>query len=410
VKKRHLGIVIALVTVGLVAGVLGAVPASADPPNMNPSLGISFIRGVGSDTTYEMMVALGDHYNNAVGCVTAATGVTFPTDGTCQDFDPGTPGIQPHWEDAGITSGANGDHDVVWNMYPVGSGNGIKILQQTGSPGTIPRVSFARSSRANNASDPAGLRFLAYARDAIPWIKYNDSAVANEPSDPVSNLTLSQLQGVFVNCGNTDWSQIGGNAGPILVWSAQGGSGTRATFDGFVGGDSTTCIPAAQKDASAANGERVIFENNSNPIFNSSVADCTPLGTPNCTGNSIFYYSLGRFNENPPVSGTKSGVLGSINGTAPTEANVVSGAFLFSRNVFNVIRNAFGSGNANASVRDFFDGDGWLCAGTLPTDPRTGVNYRTEIENIIRSKGFFPFPVGAQGAGFPNGFCRITDT
>jgi len=407
VKKRHLGIVMALVTVGLVVGVLGAVPAMADPPNMNPSGGTSYIRGVGSDTTYEMVVALGDQYNASPGCITSQSGLTFPLNGTCVDFDTGTPGIQPSYQN-GI-SNANADRDVVWNMYPVGSGNGITLLSQTGNPGVIPRISYARSSRAPAGSDPAGLRFLAFARDAIPWIKYDDSAVANEGSDGVTNLTQAQIQGIFVSCTNTNWNQVGGNNSNIIVWSAQGGSGTRTTFDGFVGGNSTSCIPAAQKDGNLANGERVIFENNSEPIFNATANDCTPLGA-GCTGSSIFFYSLGRFNETPPVQGTKSGVLGNINGVAPTEPNVVGGTYLYSRDVFNVIRNAFGSGNANSSVRDFFDGDGWLCAHDLPTDPLTGVPYRTEVENVIRAKGFFPFPTGAQGAGFPNGHCRITDT
>jgi ABC-type phosphate transport system substrate-binding protein len=406
VKKRYLGILTALVSVGLVVGVFAAVPASADPPNMNPSGGISYIRGVGSDTTYEMMVALGDQYNNAAGCITSQSGQTFPLNGTCVNFGNTNP---PTYQYQNGINNANPDHDVVWNMYPVGSGNGITLLSQTGNPGVIPRLSYARSSRTPSASDAAGLRFLAYARDAVPWIKYDDSAVANEASDPVTNLTQAQIQSIFVSCASTDWNQVGGNAGPIIVWAAQGGSGTRATYDGFVGGNSTSCIPAAQKDGNLANGERVNFENTSVPIFNSTANDCTPLGA-GCTGNSIFYYSLGRFNENPPVDGTKSGILGSINGVAPTEPNVVSGAYLYSRNVFNVIRNAFASGNANQSVRDFFDGDGWLCAHDLPTNPTTGVPYRTEVEDLIHAKGFFPLPVGAQGGGFPNGHCRITDT
>lgn len=412
--KRHLAVLVALVSVGLVAGALGALPANADPPNIRRDGGVHYIRGGGSDTTYEMMVGLADQYNATPGCITSQSGFTFPENGTCIDFDPVTPGIQPHWEDPVIQAGANPDHNIIWQFYPYGSSNGIKVLTDTGQPNVTERFRFARSSRAPSGSDPAGLRFVGYARDAIPWVKYDDSAVATEPSDGVTNLTQAQLQGIFTGCTNTNWNQVGGNNGPIIVWSAQSGSGTRSTFDGFVGGDSTTCIPANQKDGNTANGERVVFENQSTNIFNSSTLDCeTSPGvgpTGPCTGNSIFFYSRGRFNEAPPVSGTISGVLGNINGVAPTDANISSGAYLYSRTVFNVIRNAFASDNANGAVRSYFDGDGWLCASNLPNNPKTGVNYRTELENIIKAQGFVPFPVGAQGGGFPNGFCRITDT
>jgi ABC-type phosphate transport system substrate-binding protein len=407
--KKRLAALIALVSVGLVAGAFGALPASADPPVMNPSHGVSFVRGAGSDTTFEVMNDLAAHYNGARGCIAAQSGQTFPLNGTCVDFDPGTAGIQPQYE-SGINN-ANPDHDIVWGFYPVGSGNGITLLTQTGNPGVIPRLSYARSSRAEAPADPAGLRFLAFARDAIPWVKFNDSAVANEASDPVSNLSVAQLTSIFVSCGTTNWNQVGGNAGTIAVWAAQNGSGTRVTYDGFVGGNSTNCIPPAQKDGNLVNGERVIFENEATPIFNASANDCTPLAAP-CSGNSIFYYSLGRFNANPPVQGTRSGVLGNINGIVPNEANVVDGTYPFSRDVFNVIRNAFGSGNANQSVRDFFDGDGWMCASDLPNNPLTNnTPYRTEIQNIIRAEGFFPFPEAPQGeGGFPNGHCRINDS
>jgi hypothetical protein len=99
-----------------------------------------------------------------------------------------------------------------------------------------------------------------------------------------------------------------------------------------------------------------------------------------------------------------------VNGTAPNEESIVSGNYLSAYNLYNVIRHTAPQPTANASTRDFLDGDGWLCASTMPTNPRTGVNYRTEIDQLIRAHGFVPLPVGAQGGGFPNGHCRITDT
>jgi hypothetical protein len=81
----------------------------------------------------------------------------------------------------------------------------------------------------------------------------------------------------------------------------------------------------------------------------------------------------------------------------------------YSHGVFNVFRHSFPSDDGKLSLRDFTDGDGWLCPHDLPTDPLTGVPYRTEIENVIRAEGFFPLPVGPQSGGFPNGHCRLVD-
>ena len=44
-------------------------------------------------------------------------------------------------------------------------------------------------------------------------------------------------------------------------------------------------------------------------------------------------------------------------------------------------------------------------------DPVTGLNYRTEIANIITAQGFVNLPVGPIGGGVSGSdYCRLTTT
>ncbi|MEZ5182682.1 MAG: hypothetical protein R2702_12545 [Acidimicrobiales bacterium] len=91
----------------------------------------------------------------------------------------------------------------------------------------------------------------------------------------------------------------------------------------------------------------------------------------------------------------------------------MSDAYPFSRYVYNAIRNdTFSSGLASNAVRNFVSANGFICktAAVSATNPKTGNNFRTDVENVIRGEGFIPLPVGATGAGGGNSHCRATDT
>lgn len=412
---------------------LAASPASAAP--FPPNKASDWIRIGGSDTTETVMNDLQELYNEAPGCV--LTGTPQNLDGRCFDFDAGTAGIQEQYQaDAAgnPTDMANTDHDVAFGYTALGSSTGITQLAQRGAAG-VQVIDVARSSRAPRNTDADGMRFFAFAKDAIPWTKFPGT-----PAAAVNSLTTTQIRNIFSGCapaaqpeidktanggnnnGTADWGDIGGATGqPLVVWAAQDGSGTRATFDGFLGSgqNSTNCIPAQYKDNSLANGERRILENNAAPIRDAEPVDCaTEIPSPAdpnnpCAPNSIFYYSIGRHSQ----SGGETSILGSITvgGTpvAPTEANIVNDTYPYSRFVYNAIRNdTFASGLASNAVRNFVSANGFLCrpAAAMASDPRTGLNFRTEVENIIRDAGFFPLPVGPTGAGGGNSHCRATDT
>lgn len=432
---------VALAAAGLtLAGVVGAGSASAvptPPPAFTPNLKTDWIRMGGSDTTYFVMDALALHYNQAIGCV--IMGTPQPFDGSCWDSDPGAPGIQPVYQpdfDGDLTSNANTDHDVAFGYSPIGSSGGITQLANRGLPGYFV-IDVARSSRAPRPADVDGLRFFAFAKDAIPWVKFPGA-----PAAAVSSLTQTQVRLIFSGCsanatspqidlpanggnnnGVADWGDVGGVTGaPLVVWAAQDQSGTRATFDGFLGSgaNSTNCIPNQYKDGNFANGERKIPENIASPIRDASDPapgragiDCADRVTfpTNCAPFSIFYYSLGRWNQ----SGGETSILGSINGVPPTEANVLNDSYPFSRFVYNVIRNdTFTSGLASNAVRNFVSANGFICRrnSQQAKNPLTGVNYGVEVENIIRQEGFFPLPEGDTGGRLAGliSKCRAVDT
>lgn len=432
--KRRIAAAAAVGIISLTGGLAGVKPAGAATP-FPPNKSTDWIRMGGSDTTEGLMNRLALLYNEAPGCV--MTGTPQNLDGRCFDFDASTAGIQEQYQNdasGNPTDAANTDHDVAFNYYAVGSGTGISQLATRGNAG-VQVIDVARSSRALRATDADGLRSFAYAKDAIPWVKFPGA-----PASAVSSLTVAQLKNVFSGCapsaqpdvdktanggnnnGFADWGDLGGVTGqPIIVWAAQDGSGTRTTFDGFLGSgtSSTNCIPTAYKDNSLANGERRIFENNAEPIKNSTAIDCTAefaaqsLTPPsNCAANSIFYYSIGRHTQ----TGGETSILGNITvaGTpvAPTEANILSDAYPFSRYLYNIIRNdTFSSGLASNAVRNFVSSNGFVCktAANSATNPKTGNNFRTDIETIIRGEGFIPLPVGNNGAGGGQSHCRAVD-
>src|SRR5262249_46346494 len=156
-------------------------------------------------------------------------------------------------------------------------------------------------------------------------------------------------------------------------WAAQAGSGTRSTFEGFLGGgDSTACIPAQFKDGDPSNGEHVITENNDDPIFN------TPPADPSLPRDAIFYYSWGRYNEHHH----STAYLGQVEGIAPTKQTIQNGTFPFGRYLFNVYCGAVaGCGTASQApswVTNYVGEKGWICTQDTTlhaTDPVTRKNY-----------------------------------
>jgi ABC-type phosphate transport system substrate-binding protein len=241
----------------------------------------------------------------------------------------------------------------------------------------------------------------------------------------------------------------------IPTWSAQDGSGTRSKFDSLLdnnspGNCSKLAIPTTFKDTDLNNGNRVVFENNASPIAgvpdtvnggrtqtcetnnrtNQTVPDCAGVndsvgtfhstntnGDPISYTQSIYYYSSGHWNADPTyTTGSCTGscpttytgnvlhafgsVMGSLNSINPTSDRIgpkcshVTSCYPYSRKVYNVYRNTTGTNDAPDWVQDYISPFGWICRpnASHETDPFTGVNYGTEIDNIITQFGFVGIP------------------
>jgi ABC-type phosphate transport system substrate-binding protein len=387
----------------LVAAAIGLVAAAALPPTgagaTTKIIKPSRIFGSGSDTTYNMMAALDTLYNNSAGCnVIAPVGTTQPLNFKCLPDDQNT----IHTE--------NYPHDVVSEGFPLGSSVGVNQLCQQGLTG-VANINFARSSRTPRLSDCTHLHFVAYARDGISWEAF--PGVANSAVATMNNqagacagssgfcLTQQQLKDIFLNCTITNWNQVGGANAPIVIYTQQNGSGTRASWDGFVGGNTQTCIPQNQL------ATHVIPENHNNVILSNGDA-----------ANAIFGFSFGDYQKRivPNPDGSQ---LGAVDGVTPTAVTIGDGTFPFGRFLFNVFCGAASSSTcgtakpAGARTKAYIAEKGWLCKldASHGTDPQTGDNYRDEIAATISSQGFIPLPSGAIGGGATGSdYCRLFTT
>jgi ABC-type phosphate transport system substrate-binding protein len=294
-------------------------------------------------------------------------------------------------------------HDQPTEAYFLGSGNGINQLCQQGNPG-VSHINFARSSRGPKSTDCAGTKFVAYARDAISWEAWDDGTTASgvhaqNNTDPAclpnsACLSQTQLKAIFVTCTITNWSQVGGQNVPMSIYTAQAGSGTRSTFDGFVGGSSDSCIPSAQK------ATHIIPENSNTPI--------TAAGD---TAGAIYPFSFGVWSNQ--VHGNGGALLGAVDGVTPSSSSISDLSFPWGRYLYNVYCNS-SCGNPNAvatqATLDYVGEKGWICkiGNEHSVNPITGRNYHTDLYFTYTANGFVPIPAGTIGGGATGGdYCRL---
>lgn len=115
----------------------------------------------------------------------------------------------------------------------------------------------------------------------------------------VDDLTTEQLKGIFTG-EITDWSEVGGTAGPIQVINRKAGSGTRATFEDAVLAGATvpdSFKPVAEEDSSGTVVEKL-----------------------QQTDGAISYLAFSYYDD------SKFKAL-KVDGVEPTAANVESGDF-----------------------------------------------------------------------------------
>ncbi|MCL2595642.1 MAG: phosphate ABC transporter substrate-binding protein [Promicromonosporaceae bacterium] len=111
------------------------------------------------------------------------------------------------------------DHDDINVTFnPTGSGAGITSAQE----GT---ADIGLTSRALRDGED-GVNATTFAIDGL--------AVIIHPGNPVQNLTLEQLYGIYSGT-ITNWRELGGNDQIIAPIGREAGSGSRSVFDDVVG-------------------------------------------------------------------------------------------------------------------------------------------------------------------------------
>jgi len=175
------------------------------------------------------------------------------------------------------------------NVAGGGSGAGIKAAQE----GT---ANIGASSRELKAEEKTVKEFVI-ALDGIAIVVHKDNKLADMKKEDIKKIFLGEA---------TDWSQVGGEKGPIRVITREEGSGTRGAFEELVLG----------KDA--AGKELKIFEKAN--VQNSTGAVRTAVAQDK---NAIGYVSLGSLNET--VKAVK------VDGTEATIDNVKAKTYKISR-------------------------------------------------------------------------------
>jgi phosphate transport system substrate-binding protein len=105
------------------------------------------------------------------------------------------------------------------------------------------RFDIGDSSRDPLPTDPKGLVFTKIARDGV--------CVITNQSNPISNLSQEQVEGIFTG-RIRDWSEITGAhvTGPIDLFDRDGASGTQDAFQHIFLGETLKISPSATAEAS----------------------------------------------------------------------------------------------------------------------------------------------------------------
>ncbi len=166
-------------------------------------------------------IGCSDNSGTPSGTETTSTTGTESTDSTSSDKVTGTVSTD------GSTSmekviGALGESfmeqnkGVTFTYNPTGSGSGISAVSEG-------RCDIGLSSRALKDDEKAGgLTETVLAYDGIAIIVNNENKVEDLTIDQIAKIYTGEI---------TDWSEVGGDSGEIVIIGREAGSGTRDGFE-----------------------------------------------------------------------------------------------------------------------------------------------------------------------------------
>ena len=448
-RLSRIGAVGVVGTAGLI--ILNPVAASATATSPLWQTGqVEHIRDAGSDTTFFMIQKLSDLYEQAglFGCTLNADLTTCNTGGDT----PTTDNVDNY-----------NRYEVYTGLDKIGSGDGIKQL--CGTEASPFPVDFARSSKPPTTDCTE--QGEGFAKDGVPSIDFRnidptgftgstptigDAAAGWRTGDATNCATQSAgTNGVngcsgipFTNLVNgdttslayriycatdstriTDWGQLtdpahvsggvsDGNGtpvgAPITIMGVNPTSGTKSTFDKFVLGTASGSCDSNVNAHTTGGSQDIVLENNAAQIADFLAADHPGDNAAQAEelGTVLYFMSNGVFNTNAHARTVTIGTTSEPskemqeNSTSESAANNLSNAYPTARVLYNIIVPS----TVRASTAGFIN---WICdknsTFTKKTDLNTGINFDTEVTNIINNQ--FGFSRLADTTPAPNNTCPL---
>jgi len=197
-------------------------------------------------------------------------------------------------------------------------GGGSSVGVTSAGEGTADIGMASRDIKDDELAQFPDLQVITIAHDGI--------AVVVNPEVALAALSLEQVRGIFAG-EITNFSEVGGPDGAIVVVSREEGSGTRSAFEELVMGEESVIT------------EHAILQQ-SNGAIRTAVAE---------TNNAIGYLSFGYVDESVRVV--------AVEGVEPTVENVVNGSYLIVR-LFNLVTNGAPGGMAQGFLDFILSSDG----------------------------------------------------
>ena len=192
------------------------------------------------------------------------------------------------------------------------SGGGSSHGVQAVADGTVDIGCASRDLKSSETDAHRDLVTHAVAKDGV--------AVIVHQSNPVTDLTMEQLQGIYTGT-ITNWKDVGGTDSKIMVVTREEGSGTRDCFE-----------QAVMKPIKAEITDHAIIQDSNGKTRTTVTGSAQAIG----------FLSLGYVNEQ--VKAVR------LDGIMPSEESVVDGSYAISRALWMIT-----NGNPDSSEQAFLD-------------------------------------------------------
>ena len=155
-------------------------------------------------------------------------------------------------------------------------------------------------------------------------------AVAVNPSNPLSQMTVDQLADIFTG-KIKDWKEVGGKDGGIVLLSREVNSGTHVYFKEHIlrKGDAKSTVEFAPEALLMSSSQAIVDEIAQNP-------------------SAIGYYGMGYINKTQKAIAVAKDAAGPY--AAPTIANVMAKKYYISRPL-----TFYTNGEPQGMIKDFID-------------------------------------------------------